>query len=59
MYGGGWKRYWWRHPLSLIASVAGAVLLFILVSKILIVLAFLSGGVLFLLIILWLLWRWW
>ena len=48
----------WRHPLAWIGGAIGGVLLFVLLSKFLLMLAYLSGGVLILLIALWLLWRW-
>ncbi len=56
---GGWKKVWWRHPLAILGGAVGTIFLFVVLSKLLLILAYLSGGLLFLLLALWLLWRWW
>ena len=58
MYGGK-RRFAWRHPFAWIGGAIGAVLLFVVLSKLLLLLAYLSGGLVLLVIALWLLWRWW
>jgi hypothetical protein len=49
----------WRQPIMLLISGIGIVLLLFLLSKILFVLFYLTGGFLAIAIVLWLLWRWW
>jgi putative Ca2+/H+ antiporter (TMEM165/GDT1 family) len=56
---GGWRKIWWKNPLALLGCAVGAVLVFVLLSKLLLVLAYFSGGLLFLLVAIWFLWRWW
>lgn len=49
----------WRQPFVLLACGFGIVLALLLLSKILFVLFYLTGGFLILAIIAWLIWRWW
>jgi ABC-type phosphate transport system auxiliary subunit len=56
---GGKKRYGWWHPFVWISAAIVSVVAIFVIGKILLVLAFLSGGLLFLLLVLWLLWRCW
>jgi len=58
MYGGR-RRFAWRHPLAWLGGAIGIVVLFVLLGKLLLLLAYLSGGLVLLLIAFWLLWRWW
>jgi len=52
------KRLWWQHPLALLGGAAVFIFLFVALSKLLLIMAYLTGGILILLFILWLLWRW-
>lgn len=56
---GGKRRYGWWRPLAWVAAAIASVLVFLLLSKILLVLAYLSGGLLIIMFMFWLLWRWW
>lgn len=52
------KVVWWRNPLALLGGAAAFIFLFVALSKLLLILAYLSGGILILIFMLWLLWRW-
>lgn len=49
----------WRQPFVLLACGFAFVLALLVLSKILFVLFYLTGGFLILAIVLWLVWRWW
>lgn len=60
MYGSRRRRvYFWRHPLTWVGGAIGAILLLVVLSKLLILLAYMTGGLIVLLIAIWLIWRWW
>ncbi|WP_169306773.1 hypothetical protein [Cohnella pontilimi] len=54
-------RRWWRwmaNPLAALCWGVGFLLLIFLLSKLLLALFYIAGGVLILLVVLWFLWRW-
>jgi len=49
----------WRQPIVVLLSGIGIVLSLLVLSKILFVLFYLTGGLLLIAVVVWLIWRWW